>query len=147
MRRATKKQQMLARIEQLGGMDVVLDRIAACETLTSVAGSLGVARHVLGNLLNKDPQWRGALRLARQSAADALAEEALEIADRATNATAGTARLQINARIWLAARYHPEVYGRQARQRQGNRTPLDLALRKRRDGEIGLDKCNLNSLG
>ena len=74
MKSATKKQQMLTKIEQLGGMDVVLERIAAAESLTAVAGSLGVSRHVLGGVLNKRPQLRSAPRLARESAADALVE-------------------------------------------------------------------------
>lgn len=134
MKRQSKKNQMLTGIDQLGGMVVVLDRIAGCETLTSIAASLGVSRHVLGSALHKDPHLHIALRLARESAAEAMAEEALEIADRATNATERAARHQINARLWLAARYHPAAFGRQARRRQGDSRPPDLALLRSSEG-------------
>ena len=73
MKRQSKKQHMLAGIEQLGGMDAVLQRIASCESLTSIACSLGVSRDVLGRYLNNDPRLRRPVRLARESAVEVLA--------------------------------------------------------------------------
>jgi hypothetical protein len=127
----SKKQQMLASIRKMGGMEVVLDRIAAGETLTSVAYGLGVSRYVLGDALNTDARWRSALRVARRSAADALIEEALAIADRATNSTEAVARLRVYERLWQAARYCPHIYGREARRLRSSSgvANADLACR------------------
>lgn len=117
MKKQSQEQRMLTRISRQGGMEAILDRIASGESLTSVARSLGVSRHVLGGVLNRDPELKAALRQSRECAADLFAEEALEIADKAANETVDAARLQINARLWLAARLCPGRYGRQARAR------------------------------
>ena len=74
MKEQTQKQRMLDAIEQLGGMDAVLERIASCESLTSIAGSLGVSPDVLGRHLNNDPRLRRAVRLARASSVKVIVE-------------------------------------------------------------------------
>jgi hypothetical protein len=115
MNRESKKRQMLARIDEQGGIEVVLHRIAEGETLTAVAGGFGVSRHVLGAFLYRDPELHEALVEARETASWALAEEALEIAGHATDATVDSDRLKVYARRWLAAKYHPRVFGKRAR--------------------------------
>ena len=133
----TQKQRMLDAIEQLGGMDVVLDRIAACESLTSIAGSLGVSRDVLGRYLNKDRRLRQALGLARESAVEVLVEEALAIGRRATRLTELAARLQEHGRVWLAARRHPARAGRRGRRMRVSDSGLaDLGSGRRKDAGL-----------
>jgi hypothetical protein len=55
--------------------------------------------------MNSEPPGKEALRVARLASAQVLAEEALEIADRATPRTVKAARLQVELRKWLATRY------------------------------------------
>ena len=137
MKKPSQKQKMLARIEQSGGMDAVLQRIASCESLTSIAGSLGVSRNVLGEYLNKDPRLRRALSRARESAVEALVEEALAIARRVTRLTELAARLQVHGRIWLAARHHPARFGSKDRRRSAtNSAALDLGQVRRKDAGL-----------
>ena len=48
---------------------------------------------------------------ARAMQADRLAEEILSIADKATPESVNKARLQFDARRWLAGKLAPKVYG------------------------------------
>lgn len=52
-------------------------------------------------------------RLAREIQADLLADDILEIADKAysTSGAIAKANLQIKSRMWLASKLKPKVYG------------------------------------
>jgi hypothetical protein len=64
-----------------------------------------MSRSFLSGYMNSEPPGKEALRVARLASAQILAEEALEIADRATPRTVKAARLQVELRKWLATRY------------------------------------------
>ena len=117
MKTQSKKQRMLDAIAELGGIDVVMKRIASCESLTSIAGSLGVSRDTLGRYLNNDPRLRSAVGLARESSGKMIVEEALSIGRRATRLAEAAARLQAHGRVWLAARNHAGRSGERTRRR------------------------------
>jgi hypothetical protein len=98
--------EYIARIEKAGGVAAVLDRVAGGETLGTIARRLGMSRSFLSGYMNSEPPSKEALRLARLASAQILAEEALEIADRATPRTVKAARLQVELRKcgWPRAR-------------------------------------------
>jgi hypothetical protein len=64
-----------------------------------------MSRSFLSGYMNSEPPSKEALRLARLASAQIRAEEALEIADRATPRTVKAARLQVEVKRWLATRY------------------------------------------
>jgi hypothetical protein len=97
--------EYIARIEKAGGVAAVLDRVAGGETLGTIARGLGMSRSFLSGYMNSEPTGKEALRVARLASAQILAEEVLEIADRATPRTVKAARLQVELRKWLATRY------------------------------------------
>ena len=103
---------MIVRIDALGA-DALLARIAGGEPLKAVAASIGVSRQVLSGVLNSE-QNRDGLRAAREQAAHALAEEALEISDAAKPQDVQVAKLRTDTRRWLASKWAPRDYGEQA---------------------------------
>jgi hypothetical protein len=122
---------MLAAVSEAGGLDGIIDRIANGETLTAVAGSIGVGRVLLSDWLHGDPERQGRLFRARQTAASALAEQSLKIADEVGPLDVQKARLQVDTRRWLASRYDPATYGDQKAQVEINIGQLHVdALRK-----------------
>ncbi len=61
--------------------------------------------------LSEQPTFTAAYRTAHQHQADYLAEEVLDIADKAKIEGADVARLRIDARKWYAAKLAPKKYG------------------------------------
>ncbi len=106
-----KRAAMIKAIEAQGGEDAVLDRIAAGETISSIAVGFGVSRQALSARLNETPDGRAAVMRAREMAAHVLAEEALRIADEADNSNDRAKRLQIDTRRWIASRWNRDAYG------------------------------------
>jgi hypothetical protein len=101
---------MLATLAADGGVKEILDQIAQGRSIAELARDRNVSRAFLSEILNS-PENLPALRAARAFAATAFAEETVSIADAAEPATAQVARLRIDARQWLAARWGREVYG------------------------------------
>jgi hypothetical protein len=116
------RRRALAAISSNGGLDGILERISQGESITKVAEGLDISRALLSEILNQ-PENLPALRAARALAATAFAEETVSIADSAEPATAQVARLRIDARQWLAARWGREVYG----ERSVSSVQLNLA--------------------
>lgn len=105
--------EMWAKIDEMGGTDKILERVASGETLTSISKELGVSRGFFSWKINKVPGMKEALQQARKARAEAWADEALQIADDVPeNPNAiGKAKLRVEQRRWLAAVNDPDTYG------------------------------------
>ena len=62
--------------------------------------------------LSEKPEFRNQYAQAREDQADALFDEALDIARSATNQDAHAKRLLVDTIKWAAAKLRPKVYGR-----------------------------------
>lgn len=102
---------MIATINAAGGDDELYERIATGLTIIQLAQSLGVPNKLLSTYLNRDTQAQRRLSESRTRGASALAEQALGIADGATNDNDRACKLQIDTRKWLASRWDKETYG------------------------------------
>ena len=114
-----RKADTLAR---LGGEQDGVDLCAGC--LDSALRMLGGPPAPQGNRDQAAaPTVEAGSKLARQLAADVLAEELLDLVDGAEPADAGSmtfaehlerTRLQVETRMWLCAQLHPERYSARA---------------------------------
>lgn len=104
---------ILKRVKAMGGWTVVLDRIANGETIGALAKELDCSRNFLGFTMNKDPELRGLLAVAKAEAASAYAEQALEIADTVVpdREEIQKAKLKIDQRRWMAEAYDHQQFG------------------------------------
>lgn len=101
-------------------IDRALEMIAEGRSLIQVSSELGVKRSTLYDAFKRD----GVLdryETARQMAADALAEELVEIADSEPDPQ--RAKVRCDQRRWLASKYLPSRYGEK----------LDLSITQRVD--------------
>lgn len=143
------RRRLLAEIESRGGPDYVREYIAGGGTILDLANELGCSRTYLSRHLNGHDAYRPVIEEARREQADALAEEALQIADGLADADAVTreqiavAKERIDVRKWLASVNHPDRYRQDRGQGpaiQININELHLeALKKHRDGGIVID--------
>jgi hypothetical protein len=91
-------------------MERICERIAAGESLRSICRDQGMPpAATIRRWLRDSEIFRAAYARAREDRADILADEIIEIADRAEGPTA--ARLQVEARKWAAAKLAPKRYG------------------------------------
>jgi hypothetical protein len=97
------------KVEELGGVQVLIERIANGETILALATEMGFSRDLLSVFLNRD-ETQEAVRSARARSAAAMAEKALEIADTNTPEQAPKTRWQVETRRWLASKYDPETF-------------------------------------
>lgn len=74
-----------------------------------VADIIGVNECTIYRWLNRHEEFSKLYTRARESRADIMAEEIIEIADKADDAN--IARVQIDARKWLAGKYNRKLYG------------------------------------
>jgi len=81
-------------------------------TILSLARYLGVSRPVLSGWLGEEKR-REAYRVARETSAACLVDEAADILDTATPYEAGLANSRANFRKWLASVYDRATYGQQ----------------------------------
>jgi transposase-like protein len=106
-------------------LPLILDRIAAGETLVSIADDVGVARRTVYDWLAASESAH--LAHAREAGADTLAMQALAIADDSSRDTIETDRgpicdrewiarskLRVDTRLKLAAVFCPAKYGQKA---------------------------------
>ncbi len=96
---------------EAGGLEMICERIANGETMVKIAADFGENRDLLGNWLYSTPEGREMATRARARSANALAEQALTIADKGTTENAPKTRLQVETRRWLASKYDAAVYG------------------------------------
>jgi hypothetical protein len=103
------------------GIEAVCERVSDCETLQSIADSVGVSK---GTLITWLARHADQYVRAREAQADKLAEDILAIADDGSNDTYQTddgevtnhdviarSRLRVDARKWLAGKMAPKKYG------------------------------------
>jgi hypothetical protein len=129
-------------IQDQGGWERILERIASGETYTQVAGSLkrpdgaAISFAFFRRLLHQDPQRQDAIVEAKRIRAEAWADEALEKSDAKmlTNVDAARARVQVDTRLRLAGLADRENYGERKADVSLNITVTSLhldALRQR----------------
>lgn len=105
------KTAMIEAIELAGGEAALIDRIADGETMADLARALGCSRNLLSTYMNRDETRRATVQRARETGADAMAEDTIRIADGALASQASAARLRIEQRRWFASKVLPDTYG------------------------------------
>lgn len=92
------------------GEHTLLEKIAGGMTMAALARELGISNLSLYHWIKKDPDRQDRFKQARQLAADAWADECLDIADAADNLSANADKLKIETRKWLAGVTAPDKY-------------------------------------
>lgn len=83
-------------------------RIASGRTLYNVAADKDLPhRDTIYYEMERSPAFRAAVALARAASSHALADQIIDIADKATAKTAHVARNRCDQRRWLAAKFNP----------------------------------------
>ena len=105
---------MAARNGDVPYSDEVFERIcagiASGESLVTVCKQRGMPhRASVLRWIASIPEARDRYTRAREDQADTLADQIVDIADKATDANKG--RLQVDARKWVAAKLKPKKYG------------------------------------
>lgn len=112
------KQQVVDKLELAGGWENVFERIASGETIERISQSFGVTPHSgwFRSLMNGDPERRRRNMDAQRFAAEAFAEEGLQIVDNAPETREGIAKAEMRARYrrYLAAVYNRERFSESA---------------------------------
>lgn len=137
------KKRLLAEIGDRGGPEYVREYIASGGTILDLANELGCSRTYLSRHLNAQDDYRVVIGEARAEQADALAEEALQIADGLaddvrTKEQIAIAKERIDVRKWLATVNNPDRY---QQNKNGPTVTINInqlhldALKKRRDGD------------
>jgi hypothetical protein len=90
----------------------ICDRVAAGESLRSILRADAMPRpKAFYALMTASDSHREQYARAREDQAEALADEILDVARAASNATWGQDRLLIDALKWHASKLKPKVYG------------------------------------
>lgn len=90
--------------------DQICERLAEGESLRSICWDDPFPnKSTVFRWLAANKEFRDQYARARETQADAIADEILDIADEAEDAA--KARLQVDARKWLAGKLRPKVYG------------------------------------
>ena len=92
------------------GEHTLLEKIASGMTMAGLARELKISNLSLYHWKKQDPERQDRFRQARALAADAWAEECLDIADQADGVTANADRLRVETRKWLAGVTNPDKY-------------------------------------
>ena len=92
--------------------EAICARIAAGETWSKMCGTRGMPSYAtLYQWRDQHPDFRAALARAKDMAADARADEALEVANGATAGAGQAGRLGVSSLLWDAAQGAPHRYG------------------------------------
>lgn len=109
--------------------ELIVDRIAKGDTLAQICRDLDIPRVVIYDWIKDDAEFAKRMDDAREAGFDAIAEEALRIADDGTNdfyekesmsglKTLGVdkdhiqrSKLRVETRLKLLAKWHPKRYG------------------------------------
>lgn len=95
--------------------NVICDRIAEGESLRKICTSAELpSRETVRKWLREDEGFAGQYARAREEQADYYADKIIEIADEAEDPQ--KARVQIDARKWVASKLKPKVYGDRIQQ-------------------------------
>lgn len=115
-----KLQAFLRRVKEQGGDEALLRRVEQGETLTAIAESFGISRPQLSIHLNRTPDSKERLTLARETAAHALADESLERARNTTEDNHRSSKVILSQLNHLAGKWNRAVYGEQQLQITNN---------------------------
>ncbi|WP_165844056.1 hypothetical protein [Phenylobacterium kunshanense] len=92
--------------------ETICARIAAGETWSRICGTRGMPSYAaLYQWRDQHPDFGAALARAKDMAADARADEALDVAKGATAGTVQADKLRVSTLMWHAARAAPHRYG------------------------------------
>lgn len=89
----------------------ICERISHGELVRDAAKAEGVSVTTVWTWAHNDDALSKLYTRAKEQAADALAEEALEVARGATNENAQAKRLLVDTLKWAAAKRRPKEYG------------------------------------
>jgi hypothetical protein len=106
---------------------LILARMAAGDTLRTICESDGMPSPSTIKqwaIDDKPAGFSDRYARAREFQADAIAEEALEIADRAPVEDAAKTRIRVDARKWLASKLNPAKFGDRTRLEGADGKPL-----------------------
>ena len=92
------------------GEHTLLEKIASGMTMAGLARELKISNLSLYHWIKQDPDRQDRFRQARALAADAWAEECLDIADQSDGVSANADRLKVETRKWLAGVTNPDKY-------------------------------------
>lgn len=92
------------------GEHTLLEKIASGMTMAGLARELKISNLSLYHWIKQDPERQDRFRQARALAADAWAEECLDIADQSDGVSANADRLKVETRKWLAGVTNPDKY-------------------------------------
>lgn len=92
------------------GEHTLLEKIAGGMTMAGLARDLNISNLSLYHWIKKDPDRQERFKQARAIAADAWADECLDIADAADSVSANADRLKIETRKWLAGVTNPDKF-------------------------------------
>ena len=95
--------------------NVICDKLAEGKSLRSICESADLpSRETVRKWLREDEGFAGQYARAREEQADFYADKIIEIADEAKDPQ--KARVQIDARKWVASKLKPKVYGDRIQQ-------------------------------
>lgn len=118
-----KFNRFVRHIEEMGGEEWALGLIADGMTISRFMkeNGTGLSRQQFYLWVNQTEERREAFRAARKQAAEAYADDALDIIDGAeeTSAAVSKAKEQVGVRKWLAAVADPDKYGKATDEGQG----------------------------
>ena len=104
-----KRRTIASNLDKVGE-HTLLEKIASGMTMAGLARDLRISNLSLYNWIKQDPDRQERFRQARALAADAWADECLDIADGADHVSANADRLKIETRKWLAGVTNPEKF-------------------------------------
>ena len=107
-----------AHVVEMGGADWLYEQMASGMTVVALAKKFDCARGTMSRILNSRPEWVDAMVKARTEAADAYAEQGLEIVDaldkESSPSAIAAAREQSQYRRFLAGAFNTDRYGTRA---------------------------------
>lgn len=95
----------IRKLDEVGGEEYVLDRIAEGWGIRRICADLGVATSVFNRWSAAEPERRARFARAREHAAEAMVGDIVDIADES-----GDARLRVDTRKWIASKWLPDTY-------------------------------------
>lgn len=122
----TRLDGLVAEIGSDGLLEMVCGRVTEDEDLTDISRSLEIPYSVLWRWLSEEGRMQD-YENSLKARADREAHELLRIADGATDEEIQTAKLRVDARKWLAAKWDRDRYGESSKVQMDVRYQVDLA--------------------
>ena len=122
----TRLDGLVAEIGSDGLLEMVCGRVTEDEDLTDISRSLEIPYSVQWRWLSDSGRMQD-YENSLKARADREAHELLRIADGATDEEIQTAKLRVDARKWLAAKWDRDRYGESSKVQMDVRYQVDLA--------------------